>query len=175
MKWLLIIGALASTACAQDAESIKKAIQAQLDQRKPACVALFDHNDPTGHLQLKKFAGLGLPPRVQAYYDHGLLTKTETHVQLVSGGVNGLLTSKGKNAWRYDWAPEVSADVINDELCYGYHPKVLEVLRFKQLDNGKLSVEYTWRYERVAEWAKQSWLRDTDVAVWNGTRSEELP
>jgi hypothetical protein len=178
MKWLLI-GALASTVWAQDIESLKKQIQAQLDEQKPACIALFDHNDPTGHLQLKKFAGLGLPPRIQAYYDHGLLTRTDVHVQLVSG-ISGFLASKGKNAWRYDWAREVSGDVIDDELCYAYHRQVSEILDVKRRENGRLSVEYTWHYGRVSDWAKQPWLRENETTVWNaqysqGRETAELP
>jgi hypothetical protein len=178
MKWLLT-GALASTICAQDVENLKKVIQAQLDQEKPACVALFDHNDPTGHLQLKKFAGVGLPPRIQAYYDHGLLTRTDVRVQLVSG-ISGSLASKGKNALRYDWAREVSGDVIDDELCYGYHPQVSDIEKVNRLESGNMSVEYTWHYGHVADWAKQPWLREKETTVWNaqysqGRKTAELP
>jgi hypothetical protein len=172
MKWLLT-AVLASVVYAQNTESIKQAVQTQLDRQKPACVALFNHNDPTSHLILKRMAGLGLPTRIQAYYDHGLLVKTETHVQLANG-VSGFLASRGKNAWRFDWAPEVSQDVADDELCYGYRPIVTEIVKAVPQASGSMAVEYRWRYGRVADWAKQPWLRSVDSTVWNA-QSEQGP
>jgi hypothetical protein len=121
-----------------------------------------------GTFQLKKFAGLGLPPRIQAYYDHGLLLRTEVHVQLVNS-VSGLLTSKGRNAWRYDWAPEVSADVIDDELCYGYHPQLSEIEKVNRLKKWKALPRVHVALRHVADWAIQPWLWEKD-GRWQNCR-----
>ena len=164
-KWAVGALALVGTAWAQtgDEPAIRAKIQERLAHEKPACVAMFDPNDPTGHILLKTGRGLFPTPRLDAYYEHGLLVRKNVHVDFGNAGILPMnaIFSKRNNAWRYDWAPGASADVRDDELCYGYDRVVERIVRI-----GTESAEFTWKFSRVADWIKQNWLKRADKGAW---------
>lgn len=172
---LAAVGLLGCGLClAQSPEQeYKAAVQAQLVSEKPACVALFDTSDPTGHLLLKGSRTGGSTQKLDAFYEHGLVVREDTRVSF--DHVSGFVMARHKNAWRYDWAPAVAANVVNDELCYGFSPVVDSVVRWAETDPGRsLNVVYTWHYTRVGDWAKQGWVKNAEPTAFAAATETEL-